>query len=456
MSSAGLLAQTRNTRPNILFAIADDMSWAHTAVAGDPVVKTPAIDAVAREGVRFTNAYCCSPSCTPSRAAALTGQHIWRLKESGNLWSTLRKAEYPVYPDLLEAAGYQVGLMRKGWGPGDFRPGGFTRNPAGPNFASFEEFLGRVPDAKPFCFWFGTSDPHRPYEKGSGIASCMNPKNVRVPDFLPDSPEVRSDICDYLFEIQRFDREVGQAMDLLRKAGRLDNTLLVITGDNGMPFPRGKTNLYDYGVRMPLYVQWPRRVKGGRVITDFINSVDYAPAFLEAAGLKPGRQMTGRSFLSILTSGRSGRVDSGRDFTVFGRERHTARAASGLGYPMRAIRTDDYLYIRNYEPERLPEGNPPAFADIDDGPAKAYLLAHREEPAVKRLFDLSCGRRPPEELYDVREDPYQMRNVAGEQRYSPVKDKLRDRLRQRLVATADPRETGGEILWDNYPYTGKL
>lgn len=448
---AAVWASPAETRPNVFFAIADDHSWIHTGAAGDPVVRTPTIDRVAREGVRFTHSYCCSPSCTPSRAAVLTGQHIWRLKESGNLWSTLRKAEYPVYPDLLEQAGYEIGLLRKGWGPGNFQAGGFTRNPAGPTYKSFEEFMSKLPQAKPFCFWFGTSDPHRPYDPGSGVRSGMKLGDVRVPPFLPDVPEVRSDICDYLFEIQRWDRELGQALALMEKAGRLDNTLVVITSDNGMPFPRAKTNLYDYGVRMPLVVSWRAKVKGGRVIDDFLSHTDFAPTFLEACGLAPGKDMTGRSFLDVLLSDRQGRVDPRRDHVVFGRERHTTGAAGRVGYPMRAIRTHDHLYIKNYEPGRWPACDPENFQDIDGGPTKSWLLQHRNEPNVKPLFDLACGKRPAEELYDVRRDPAQMRPLAGQSR---ALERCRARLRERLVATADPRETGGEIAWDRYAYYG--
>ena len=451
LAGASFYVNPRDTRPNIFFAISDDQSWVHTSAAGDPVVRTPTFDRVAREGVLFTHAFCCSPSCTPSRSAALTGQHIWRLKEAGNLWSTLRKNEFPVYPDLLERTGYGVGLLRKGWGPGDYKAGGFTRNPAGPDYKSFEEFLAKLPDGKPFCFWFGTSDPHRPYEPGSGVRSGMSLSDVRVPPFLPDAPEVRSDLCDYFFEIQRWDRELGQALDALERRGLLDNTIVVITSDNGMPFPRAKTNLYDYGTRMPLAVQWRAKVKGGRVVDDFINFTDFAPTFLEACGLKPLPEMTGRSFLDVLTSGRSGRVDPRRDHTVLGRERHTTGAKGGVGYPMRAIRTYDYLFIKNYEPDRWPACDPPNFQDIDGGPTKTYLLAHRDDPKVRPLFELACGKRPAEEFYDVRKDPAQMHNITGSSR---AKDRCRERLRKELVATRDPRETGGEILWDTYPYVG--
>jgi uncharacterized sulfatase len=451
LSLPAVFAQSRDDRPNIFFAIADDHSWIHTAAAGDPVVRTPTMDRVARAGVTFNNSYCSSPSCTPSRAAVLTGQQFWRLKESANLWSTLRKNEFPVYPDLLEAAGYETGLLRKGWGPGSFEAGGFTRNPAGPGYKSFADFMQRLPGGKPFCFWFGTSDPHRPYTPGTGAARGMNLRDIRVPAFLPDSPEVRSDIADYLFEVERWDRELGEALDLMEKSGRLDNTLVVITSDNGMPFPRAKCNLYDYGVRMPCFLQWRARVKGDRVIDDFISHTDFAPTFLEACGLKPPAAATGRSLLPLLAGARA----AGRGHVLVGRERHTAASAGSVGYPMRAIRSHSHLLIRNYETARWPASDPERYGDIDGGPTKSYLLDHRDTPAVKPLFDLACAKRPPVELYSIKDDPFQMRNLAGQSAHRAAEQRLLAQLQSELKRLADPRETGGPVPFDTYPYHGR-
>ena len=193
-------------RPNVLVAIADDWSFPHAGVYGDTTVRTPNFDRIAREGVRFTHAFVAAPSCTPSRAALLTGQAVHRLEEGANLHGFLPKS-YPVYPDLLEDAGYVVGYTGKGWGPGRFEPGGRDRNPAGPVFTGFDEFMQKREPGRPFCFWFGSQDPHRPYEPGTGAQAGMRPEGVRVPRFLPDTAEVRQDLLDYYFEVQRFDRE---------------------------------------------------------------------------------------------------------------------------------------------------------------------------------------------------------------------------------------------------------
>jgi len=461
--SCRLFASHRSeNRPNILFCLADDWSWPHASIAGDKVVKTPTFDRVAREGVLFTNAFVTAPSCTPSRGSILTGQWHWRLEEGGNLWSTLL-AKFMVYPDLLEKAGYHVGYTRKGWGPGRIEPGGRSRNPAGPQYKNFQEFLKARREGTPFCFWFGSTDPHRPYKWRSGLESGMKPEDVEVPACFPDSETVRIDICDYYWEIQRFDREVGELLEILEEAGELDNTLVVMSGDNGMPFPRGKSNLYDLGTNVPLAVRWPVKVKGSRVVEDFVSLADLAPTFLEAAELKPTADMTARSFLDVLTSDKNRRVDPKRDKIFTGKERHAYVRKGGLGYPTRAIRTYDFLYIRNFEPDRWPAGDPdvvgfrnPAepYGDTDGSPTKTYMIEHHSDPKVSKLFELAFEKREASELYDLRKDPAQLNNVAEQTKYADVEKKLDNILMAELSATKDPRVLGKGNAFDKYPYYG--
>jgi arylsulfatase A-like enzyme len=411
---------------------------------------------VAKEGVLFSHAFCVAPSCTPSRAAVLTGQYSHRLEESGNLWSILRK-KYQTYPDILEAAGYHVGLFGKGWGPGSLEGSDRTRNPAGPSYKDFATFLQSVPADKPFCFWFGSRDPHRDYVKGSGVKAGMKLDAVFVPPYLPDTPEVRSDICDYYFATQRYDRDVGAILQLLEKAGKLENTIVIMTGDNGWPFPRGKATLYDAGTRQPLAVRWPARVKGGRTSDAYISFQDFAPTILEAAGVKPPAAMTGQSFLDLLTTGTS---RSARDRVFVERERHANVRKGDLGYPARAIRTREFLYIRNFHPERWPAGDPELwkavgpFGDIDGGPSKDVVVAGKDDPKIGKLFQLACGKRPAEELYDVAKDPFQLTNVADKPEYAEARKKLRAELDRWMGATADPRAKGDDDRWDKYPYFG--
>ncbi|MBI1374739.1 MAG: sulfatase-like hydrolase/transferase [Phycisphaera sp.] len=453
-----------DSRPNILFCLADDWGWPHAGVYGDPVVKTPTFDRLAREGVLFDNAYVSSPSCTPCRNAALTGQYHWRLEEGGNLWSSLAP-KYKLFPYLLRDAGYEIGHWRKAWGPGDWRALGREEDPAGPSFKSFDDFLKSRTKGKPFCFWFGTSDPHRPYDPGSGKRSGMDVNAIKLPADLPDDEVVRNDVADYYFEVQRWDSDVAKAVAMLEAAGELDNTIIVMSGDHGMPLPRHKCHLYDSGVRVPMAIRWGARVKAGRRVTDFVSFTDLAPTFLEAANVRIPDEMTGRSLMPVLTSEKSGRVVASRDHVLTGRERHAQgqEKPNPGGYPMRAIRTDGFLYIYNFEPDRWPAGCPdPALSfngnacgDCDGGPTKDFMLAHRDDPRFGRLVSLAFDKRPAEELYDLSRDPDQLHNIAEDPFYADIKRTLAMQLMAELKSTEDPRVVGGGEAFDHYPYYGR-
>jgi len=452
----------RDSRPNILFCISDDQSWLHTGAAGDPIVHTPAFDRVAREGILFTHAFADAPSCAPSRSAILTGQPIWRLEEAGNLHSTLPK-KFATYTEMLERAGYSIGYTSKGWGPGRLSPGGRTRNPAGDEFKDFQDFCQKKREGQPFCFWLGSHDPHRPYVLGSGLKSGKDPRKVIVPPHLPDHPIVRNDILDYYVEVERFDRSVQQALAILEETGQADNTLVVVTSDQGMPFPRAKASLYDYGSRVPLAIRWPGRIRPGRTTGAFVNLSDLAPTFLEAAGLEPDKAMTAQSLMPILTLPETSRADNSRDVAYFAMERHDGCRRGGKGYPCRAIRTKDYLYIRNFEPTRWPSGSPNAadcaraipYGEIDPSPTKTFMMDHRDDPVVDRLAELAFGTRPENELYDLRRDPGQLNNIAGQPAAAKPTKMMRDRLMKYLTDTGDPRALGKPAPWDFYPYYGR-
>ncbi len=452
-------------QPNIIFAIADDWGWPHAGSYGDPVVQTPAFDRVAREGVLFNHAYISSPSCTPSRNAILTGQYHWRLGTGANLWSTLDTA-IPVYPLLLEEAGYLIGHYRKSWGPGKLD--GWDKHPAGEQYEQgFEDFLSNWDGSKPFCFWLGSSDPHRPYDEGSGAKSGMDLDKIRLFECFPDDPVVRSDVADYYYEVQRFDTLVMNAIISLEKIGQLENTIIVVTGDHGMPFPRCKSNNYDSGARIPLAIRWGSGIKSpGRIIGDFTSMVDMAPTFLELAGVEIPEVMTGKSLVSLLKSEKQGIIDPDqRGYVLHGKERHVPGQEGHMGgYPSRAIRNHDFLYIRNFKPDRWPAGTPnhgkayiPRFwlADCDNGPTKTYMVENRDkDDHHSLLYELSFGKRPAEELYDCRRDPEQLLNLADDPAYADIKESMADLLMEQLELTADPRVIGGGDKFDEYPYLG--
>ena len=367
--------EEKSDRPNILFAIADDWSADHAGAYGYAWVKTPAFDAVAQEGVLFSNCFTSNPKCSPCRASILTGRNSWQLEEATNHFGLFPR-KWPVYPDVLESAGYHVGYTGKGWGPGDFRAGGFSRNPAGPSYderksqpphrfmsnidyaANFEAFLEAKKEGAPFCFWYGALEPHRAYEEGAGIREGRDPREVVVPSYFPDNPTIRSDLLDYAVEVEWFDTHLGRMVEHLDAIGELENTIIVVTSDHGMPFPRVKGQIYDDGFHLPLAVRWGDKIKGGRVIEDFVNVRDFAPTFLQAAGVEPADSMTGSSFLDALMGKSSGWVDRSRDRMLVGKERHDLGRPDDVGFPVRAIRTPDYLYVHNYEPDRWPAGNP--------------------------------------------------------------------------------------------------
>ena len=474
----GSNASSAESRPNILFCIWDDQSYAHTGANGDPVVKTPAFDRIAREGLRFTHAFCDAPTCGPSRSAILTGQHIWRLEEAGNIHSTL-PAKFATYTELLKRAGYAVGYTGKGWSPGRLEPGGRKSNPAGTPFnrrrlkppfkamrdtdyaGNFQDFLNQVPKDQSFCFWLGTSEPHRGYELGAGKRTGKDPSKVIVPPIFPDNDIVRNDILDYLVEVEHFDSMVARAIAALKARGALDNTLVVITSDHGMPFPRAKASLYDAGSRVPLAMRWPKGIKNpGRDVKSFVNLSDLAPTFLEVAGLKIPGMMTARSLVEIF----EGNDPADMDAAFVAMERHDGCRKGGKGYPCRAIRTEKYLYVHNFEPTRWPSGSPDPsvcarslpYGEIDSSPTKTYMMEHRNTHGAAGLAELAFGMRPAEELYDLSSDPHQTVNVAGSTAMAEIQAKLRQRLFDHLKQTRDPRVVGGTVDWDYYPYYGKI
>lgn len=470
-------------RPNILFCISDDQSYAHTGANGEPQIQTPAFDRIAREGIRFTGAFCDAPTCGPSRSAILTGQHIWRLEEAGNIHSTL-PAKFITYPELLQDAGYAIGFTGKGWSPGRLAPGGRTTNPAGEEFnsrtlqpsfkgitnrdyaANFDDFLAQVSHNQPFCFWLGTHEPHRGFDKGAGKRTGKNPDKVIVPPIFPDHPVVRNDLLDYYVEIEHFDKMVARAITSLERSGQLDNTIVVITSDHGMPFPRAKASLYDAGTHVPLAIRWPTGITTpGRVHQGLVNLSDLAPTFLVAAGLPIPAMMSAKQLNDVFSRKENSKQRLSKDDSAafIAMERHDGCRKGGKGYPCRALRTREYLYIKNYNYERWPAGNPDRdfcaryipFGEVDSSPTKQLLMDNKDKSGFGQFYNLAFAKRPAEELYSIKKDPGNLVNLAGNRKFATIQKQLTAQLQQRLVETKDPRALGLDAPWDYYPYYGQ-
>ena len=246
-----------NSKPNVLILLADNWAAPHASMMGDRSVKTPTFDSIARNGVYFTNAFCQVPSCSPSRAVLLTGRVSHQLEDAANLWGQFPDQQW-TFPLALSrsSASYQVGYMIKGWGPGRYLGERHTfgkPNPAGFKTESFEAFLETVGD-KPFCFWFGSHDPHRPWEAEKEFYRGLDASKVEVPSYLPDHPTVRKEIVDYYAEVQKFDSQCGEIIKSLKRAGKYENTIILMLGDNGWQMPRGLANIYDWGTHVPFAI----------------------------------------------------------------------------------------------------------------------------------------------------------------------------------------------------------
>ncbi len=458
--------EDKKSPPNVLVLIADDWSYPHAGVYEEGPIETTTFNKIATEGVLFTNAYCIAPSCSPSRASLLTGMYPHQLEEGVNLWGFLPN-KFTTYTQVLKAKGYKVGLQGKGWGPGSFEAGGYKDNPAGKKYKNFRTFYDSLGANQPFCFWFGSSDPHRPYVKGSGEAAGLDPSQVKVPGYLPDVPEVRSDMLDYYLEVKRFDDDCGKIIHFLDSAGQLDNTIVIITSDNGMPFPRAKAGVYDGGSRIPLAMYWKGFEKyKGKKIDDFVSLIDLAPTILGATLDTTIAAMEGKNLLSYLN-------ETKKSNTVFlERERHAYVREGNLSYPMRAVRTNNFLYINNLKPDRWPAGDPQhvfsvgKYGDNDNSPSKYYLIDHEKtlvlkheetlgKPSVAELASLAFHKRPAEELYDLRTDPFQLHNVVNNISYADTLSVLRTQVIKWRENTNDPRLADKGEMIETYPYYGE-
>lgn len=477
-SDASQASNTASQPPNILFAIADDWGL-HAGAYGTQWVKTPAFDRIAAEGLLFRNAYTPMAKCAPSRAITLTGRHLWQLEEAGNHMAVF-PPKFKSWPEVLTAQGWHMGITGKGWGPGIAKDVNgqrrritgqpFSRRKAKPptkaisqnDYAgNFVDFLDAAPAQKPWCFWYGATEPHRGYEFQSGVN--LGGKQLsdidHVPAYWPDDNIVRHDMLDYAFEVEHVDRHLGRMLQELERRDQLDNTLIIVTSDHGMPFPRAKGYAYHDSNHVPLAIRWPEGIqKPGRVIDDFVSFIDIAPTVLDVAGINAtdcGMQpITGASWRPILQSTESGRINPERDHVLIGKERTDVGRPNNWGYPIRGIVTSTHLYLHNAEPTRWPAGNPETgYLDTDGSPTKSLILELGRQDRNNMFWRLNFGLRPANELYDLRADADCVNNLAADAKHRDQVSTLRQQMEAELKAQGDPRMFGNGHVFDEYQPT---
>jgi N-sulfoglucosamine sulfohydrolase len=370
-------------------------------------------------------------------------------------------------------------MTMKGWGPGDAKDSeGKPRQMTGVPFnkrtltpptseiakndyaSNFTDFLSANAEGKPWCFWYGSVEPHRAYEYGSGVAKGGKKLTdiSRVPAYWPDTETVRNDMLDYAFEIEYFDSHLQRMLQELETRGQLENTIVIVMADNGMPFPRSKGQSYEIANHLPLAIRWPAGIPApGRIVDDYVSVIDLAPTLLEAAGVaweESGMApATGRSLLPLLRSDRSGILDPSRDHVLLGRERNDVGRPNDEGYPIRSIVKNGLLFSHNFEPSRWPGCNPETgYLDCDSSPTKTEILHAHRKNAADPFWALAFGKRTEEELYDLNGDPDCIRNLAASPELSPLKAALSAQLETELRAQEDPRILGRGAEFDAYPY----
>ncbi|MBK1880293.1 sulfatase family protein [Pelagicoccus mobilis] len=480
LASFFTLFASAEQRPNILFAIADDASWKHFGAYGAEWLETPSFDRVADQGLLFTRAYTPNAKCGPSRSSLLTGRYTWQLEELGNHWVDYPVGKYQTYHETLGKSGYHVGYTGKGWSPGDQGelPNGKKRSvllrqynqikltPPAKHISNidyaenFRKFLSDRKEGQPFCFWYGGNEPHRKYEYGAGVKyGGFKLEDVpQVPRFWPDTEEVRNDMLDYAFEIEHFDEHLGKILDILDESGELENTIVIVTSDNGMPFPRVKGQEYEYSNHMPFAVMWPQGISApGRVIDDYISFIDVAPTFLEIAGIDGEAEgmepITGRSLTPLFYSDRSGRIDPTRDHVLIGKERHDIGRPGNTGYPIRGMFKNGFLYLHNFETDRWPAGHPlTGYMNIDSSPTKTAVLDARYTPSKRMYWQWNVGKRGTHELYNVLEDEDCIHDLSDSPVYQELMDSMKEELFASLREQEDPRMYGNGEIFDQYEF----
>ncbi|WP_439131912.1 sulfatase family protein [Polaribacter sp.] len=471
-------AQTKKKekKPNILFCIADDATWKHMSAYGAKWVNTPSFDRVAKEGLLFINAYTPNAKCGPSRSIILTGRNSWQLEEAANHLAYF-PTKFKTYPEALSEKGYNVGFTGKGWAPGTalnkdgtkrqllVKPYNKIKRKAPTKgiskidyVANFKTFMNQKKADEPFCFWYGGHEPHRKYEYGTGVS--VGKKKLSQIDsvfsYWPQSDTVKNDMLDYAFELEYFDKQLGGILKILEEKGELENTIIVVTSDNGMPFPRVKGLSYEHSNHLPLAIMWKNGIENpGRIIEDYISFTDFAATFVDVAGYNAKdlgmESIQGKSLKPFFDSNKEDVITAEEDYVLLGQERHDVGRPNDVGYPVRGIVKDGYLFQINFKEDRWPAGNPETgYTNTDGSPTKTQILNLKRSGENETYWNLNFGKHPREELFQIEVDEDCINNLANDKNYQTIKEELKSILINELKKQKDPRMFGNGAVFDNY------
>ena len=422
--------QQHSSQPNIVLIIADDVGWNDLGCYGNSVVRTPNIDRIAAEGIKFTNAFLTTSSCSPSRTSIISGRYPHNTG-AAELHTPL-PSEVVIFPELLKKAGYYTAQAGK-WHMGDAARRGFDQildsGKMGNSGADqWAESIENLPEGKPFFLWLASLDAHRIWNPDS-FRGYHNPDDVHVPPFLIDDQATRQDLALYYDEISRFDYFIGEVEKQLQSKGIANNTIILIMSDNGRPFPRCKTRLYDSGIKTPLIVKWPDGISNrGLECHSLISSIDIAPTILELAGVPSAPGFQGRSFLPLLNH-------PSRPFRNYVFAEHNWHDHEALE---RMVRTRDFLYILNLRPQ-FPNQGP---ADSNNSASFASLKKMRDSIGLTSAQnEVFMSPRPREELYDCLRDPLQLINLAPDPKLEEKRAELSEVLHLWIEETGDTHPT---------------
>ncbi|MES2693393.1 MAG: sulfatase [Verrucomicrobiota bacterium] len=451
---AGLARAATPAKPNILFILSDDHSYPFLSCYGDTNVKTPTLDQLAAEGMKFHRFFTVAPQCVPSRAGYLTGRSAVAARMT-RFSSPLPRDEITFQELLREKAGYFTGICGRSYhldGSGRFSgtaAGDIMRKHDMVTFAKrvdylkqgsdteaivqMKEFLDLKPKDKPFSLWLNFSDPHHVWNAPESFRP--NPASLKLPAHWPDVPGMREQLADYCAEVNRLDASVKAVLDMLKERGFAGNTLVVFAGDNGAALPHGKGSLYDPGSNVPFVIRWPGVVKAGGDSRTLLSGEDVAPTLLAAAGVAAGPKMSGVSFLGLL----KGEAYTPRKHIFVERGPHGSAPVSvemrNSGYDLsRAVRSDRYKFIYNCTPW-IP------YSPVDSAGGAAW----RDISAANAAGKLGAGLRatyfttprPVYELYDLEADPSELKNLSGDPKLWPVERELRIALAEKMTVDFD-------------------